>query len=172
MEILGKISGDNLVAAYDIAQQIELSQEVHSYYAPNRIEKWFRYGSNLQSIPKGRARIEKHSEPHPRLTKLGDRLYPNWHSLLVCGGNLLEDTSTSIQWHRDHGHFAADAIMLNLGQAIYREQPDRGSDRIVEHHLTEGLIVRINTKLLHCAEQVSQTRYNFTFRSIKAEYLP
>lgn len=110
MEILGKISGDNLVAAHEIARSIELTQEVHSYYAPNRIEKWFRYASNLQSIPKGRARIERYSEAHPRLTKLGDRLCPNWHSLLVCGGHLPE-TSTSIQWHRDHGHFVAEAVV-------------------------------------------------------------
>ncbi|MDF5718471.1 MAG: hypothetical protein PUP93_32555 [Rhizonema sp. NSF051] len=62
--------------------------------------------------------------------------------------------------------------MLNLGQAIYKEKPERESDRIVEHHLTDGQVVKINTKLLHCAEQISNIRYNFTFRRIKPEYLP
>ncbi len=43
MKILGKISDANLAAAYEIARSIQLTQEVHSSYAPNRTEKWFRY---------------------------------------------------------------------------------------------------------------------------------
>lgn len=62
--------------------------------------------------------------------------------------------------------------MLNLGEAIYREQPDRRSDRTIEYHLTDGLVVLINTKLLHSAEQISPVRYNFTFRRIKPQYIP
>ena len=171
MKILGKISDANLAAAYEIARSIQLTQEVHSSYAPNRTEKWFRYGSNLQSIPEGRARIFPCEEPHPRLVAFADRLFPNWHSLLICGGYLPE-TSTSIKWHRDHSHFIGKVVMLNLGEAIYREKPERGSARIIEYKLTDGLVVLIDTKLLHSAEQISPKRYNFTFRRIKPQYLP
>lgn len=96
---------------------------------------------------------------------------PDMISLFICGGYLPE-TSTSIQWHRDHSHFIGKAVMLNLGEAIYREKPERGSDHIIKYKLTDGLVVLIDTKLLHSAEQISAKRYNFTFRRIKPQYLP
>ncbi len=170
MQVLGRISGQSLVDAHELARSLELSREVHSAYAATRLEKWYRFGSNLQSIPAGRGRIFQCQEPHNRLVALGERIYPGWHSLLVCGG-VLPESSTSITPHRDHGHFVADAVMLNLGEAVYREQPERGNNRTVEHKLTDGLIVRINTKLIHSAQQTSTERYNFTYRKIKAEYL-
>ncbi len=159
MKIIGSISGQNLADA----------TEVHSTYAPKRVESWFRLGSNLQSLPAEKALIFP-APPHGRVTSLGDRLFPHWHSLLVCGGNQ-PDTSTTISWHRDHGHFHGLSLMLNLGEAIYKEQP-RNSNLVMEARLTDGLIVLIDTKLLHSAEQLSTTRYNFTFRKIKQQYLP
>ena len=171
MKIIGSISGQNLADAWTIAKAIQLSTEVHSTYAPKRVESWFRFGSNLQSLPAGKGAIFLAPEPHVRITGLGDRLFPDWHSLLVCGGNQPK-TSTTISWHRDHGHFHGLSLMLNLGEAIYKEQPDRYSNLAVETRLTDGLIVLIDTKLLHCAEQLSTARYNFTFRKIKQHYLP
>lgn len=166
MKVIGKISGQALVDAYGIAESIPLTNTVHSGYAPNRVEAWYRYSSNLQSIANGRGKITLNPEPHERLVKLGDRYLPNWHSLLVCGGD------TTINWHRDHGHFAAHALMLNLGDAYYYEQPNRNSDEVVRHHLSDGLVVLIDTKLLHRAEQLSSVRYNFTFRRIKPQFIP
>jgi hypothetical protein len=95
---------------------------------------------------------------------LGDRLLPGWHSLLVCGGD------TTIHWHRDHGHFEGIAVMVNLGEAFYLERDYEQGE--LQHHLTDGLVIRINTKLLHKAVPISAPRYNLTFRHIKPEFLP
>ncbi len=38
MKLLGKIKGQNLLDAWSIASGIKLTQEVHSSYAPNRLE--------------------------------------------------------------------------------------------------------------------------------------
>ena len=50
MQVIGKISGKNLADAYQLARSLQMSREVHSAYAATRLEKWFRLGSNLQSI--------------------------------------------------------------------------------------------------------------------------
>lgn len=165
MEIMGRIGGDNLVALGAWVESLDLSPTaIRSRYAPNRLVKCFGIASNLQSIPQGRARLFRTDEPDQRMRSLGDRLLPGWHSLLVCGGD------TTIHWHRDHGHFEGMAVMVNLGEAIYSERDyDRGE---LQHHLTHGLVIRINTKLLHKAVPLSTPRYNLTFRHIKPEFLP
>jgi len=165
MEIIGQIQGENLRQLWAWVESVELSlTAIRSRYAPNRRVKGFRVVSNLQSIAKGRDRLIQVEEPDQRIRELGDRLLPGWHSLLVCGGD------TTIHWHRDHGHFEGTAVMVNLGEALYQERDyERGE---LHHHLTDGLVVRINTKLLHQATPLSTPRYNLTFRHLKPEFIP
>lgn len=164
MEILGQIQGQNLQALWDWVTTLPLSPTaLRSRYAPNRRVKCFGIASNLQSITKGRAKLTRVDDPPPRIQDLGDRLLPGWHSLLVCGGD------TTIDWHRDHGHFEGIAVMVNLGEAIFMEwEPQRGE---LQHHLTNGLVIRIDTKQLHRAVPLSTPRYNLTFRHLKPEFL-
>ncbi|MGA7934380.1 MAG: hypothetical protein WCA35_12605 [Kovacikia sp.] len=165
MEIIGQIGEEDLAKLWTWVQALSLSPTtIRSRYAPNRSVKCFGVASNLQSIPKGRARLFQSNDPGTRIRSLGDRLLPGWHSLLVCGGD------TTIHWHRDHGHFEGIAVMVNLGEALYFERDyDQGE---LQHPLTDGLVIRINTKLLHKAVPLSTPRYNLTFRHIKPEFLP
>jgi hypothetical protein len=137
---------------------------IRSRYAPNRLVKCFGIASNLQSIAKGRAKLVQAADPGDLIRALGDRLLPGWHSLLVCGGD------TTIHWHRDHGHFQGTAVMVNLGEAFYFERDYELGE--LQHHLTDGLVIQINTKLLHKAVPISVPRYNLTFRHLKPEFLP
>ena len=102
--------------------------------------------------------------PDNRIQALGDRLLPGWQSLLVCGGD------TTIHWHRDHGHFAGLAVLVNLGEACYMERDYEQGE--LKYDLTDGMVVRINTKLLHQAVPRSTPRYSLTFRHIKPAFLP
>jgi hypothetical protein len=165
MEIIGQIGGENLAALWSWVESLSLSPTaIRSRYAPNRSVKCFGIASNLQSITKGRSRLVRVESPESRIQALGDRLLPGWHSLLVCGGD------TTIHWHRDHGHFEGMAVMVNLGKAFYMERDEQQGE--LQHHLTDGLVVRINTKLLHQALPLSTPRYNLTFRHIKPAFLP
>jgi len=164
MEVIGQILGESLAELWAWVEALSLSPTaIRSRYAPNRRVKCFGIASNLQSISKGRARLFRADDPGERVRSLGDRLLPNWHSLLVCGGD------TTIHWHRDHGHFEGIAVMVNLGEAFYFERDYEQGE--VQHHLTNGLVVRINTKLLHKAIPISAPRYNLTFRHVKPEFL-
>lgn len=165
MDIIGHIGGENLTNLWEWIESLSLSPNaIRSRYAPHRCVKCFGIASNLQSIAKGRARLIQTDDPGERIRSLGNRLLPDWHSLLVCGGD------TTIHWHRDHGHFEGIAVMVNLGEAFYFERDyDRGE---LQHHLTNGLVIRMNTKLLHKAIPLSTPRYNLTFRHLKAEFLP
>jgi hypothetical protein len=165
MELIGHITGAALVELWQWVEVQPLSPSaIRSRYAPNRSVKCFGIASNLQSIARGRGRLFETDDPGDRIRQLGDRLLPGWHSLLVCGGD------TTIHWHRDHGHFEGTAVMVNLGEAFYFERDyERGELR---HHLTDGWVIRINTKLLHKAVPISTPRYNLTFRHVKPEFLP
>lgn len=168
MEVLGNISGQSLLDLYRWVEKQPLDKVVHSNYAPNRIEKWYKFGSNLQSLRMGKHRIFEADKPDTRVNDVGERLYPNWHSLLVCGGD------TNIDWHFDHGCFVADAVMINLGEAMYFEcVKSKGYQPVTwfEHPLKDGMVVKINTKLLHKSEQISPVRYNLTFRKFKDIFL-
>jgi len=165
MEIIGQIEGEHLAELWAWVQSLPLSPTaIVSRYAPKRSVKCFGIASNLQSIPKGRSRLFYADAPGTRVRALGDRLLPGWHSLLVCGGD------TTIHWHRDHGHFEGIAVMINLGEAFYFERDYNQGE--LQHHLTDGLVIRINTKLLHKAIPLSTLRHNLTFRHIKPEFLP
>lgn len=164
MDVIGQIRGHNLAELWNWVESLTLSPTaIRSRYAPNRRVKCFGMASNLQSIARGRAKLTRVEQPAPRIQSLGDRVLPGWHSLLVCGGD------TTIHWHRDHGHFEGIAVMVNLGDAIYMERDYvRGE---IHHHLTDGMVIRINTKWLHCAKPLSTRRYNLTFRHLKPEFL-
>ncbi|MGG6294161.1 hypothetical protein ACQ4M4_07045 [Leptolyngbya sp. AN02str] len=164
MEILGHIQGSALAELWQWVEDVPLSETaLRSRYAPNRRVKCFGIASNLQSIAKGRAKLVQAADPGDRIRALGDRLLPGWHSLLVCGGD------TTIHWHRDHGHFVGTAVMVNLGEAVYYERDyELGEQR---HTLTDGMVIRMNTKLLHKAVPISTPRYNLTFRHLKPEFI-
>ena len=140
-----------------------LAEVTHSGYVRGRLEAWYRLGSNLQSVYCGRGAVFAAPEPPERLTSFGDRVLPGWHSLLVCGG------PTAISWHRDHPHFEAEAVMINLGDAVFRERDGNIEEGLV---FGDGDVVRLDIKVLHMAEQKSAERFNFCFRRVKAEYLP
>lgn len=164
MEIIGRIEGEQLPELWAWVQSLSLSPTaIISRYAPNRLVKCFGVASNLQSIAKGRARLRRTDDPGDRIRALGNRVLPGWHSLLVCGGD------TSIHWHRDHGHFEGMAVMINLGEAFYFERDYVQGE--LQHRLTDGQIIRINTKLLHKAIPISTPRYNLTFRHLKPEFI-
>jgi hypothetical protein len=162
MEIIGRIQ--NLKDAWTIARAIEFDKTVKSNYAPNRLERWYRWGSNLQSIPYGRHKLTYYGQPHYRLIELGNSLLPDWTSLLCCYGDHVEGTSTDIGDHRDHGFTQGETIMLNLGIADFTIDG-------VTHRVEDGVVVRFNSKQLHSAKQVSNLRYNFTWRRVKPEVL-
>lgn len=164
MEILGKIR--NVTDALEISRAMDYQKVVHSSYAPQRLEKWGRLGSNLQSLKNGQHKVLTAPEPHPRLAALGDRFLPGWHSLLRCAG-VQPNSDTNIDWHRDHGAFTPWAVMLNLGEALFVEEDPKGSlsvqvedydlktgrrlQRVIhasQYKLENGMVVRFNSDIL------------------------
>lgn len=100
------------------------------------------------------------------IAAIGEKHIPGWNSCLVCGG------LTNIDWHRDHGHFTDPAVMINLGDALYEEMPDpKMPNQKNSYNIKDGQILLLNTKLLHKATQVSDVRFNITFRIIRTEFL-
>lgn len=176
MKVVGELSQDNLKLIREWCQKQPLELMTKSSYVKGRLEKWYRYASNLQSIT-GRGEVFYAGEPKDDLAydiicAFGNVLLPGWNSLLVCGG------PTSIGWHRDHGHFMGPAVMINLGEALYSELP-RHSDIKQANLLTskgrllkDGEIVEIDTKMPHQSVQQSKERFNLTFRTIKFEFMP
>jgi len=161
-QIIGTISSEARDYLRDWARQQPLDEVTKSSYVNGRREAWYRLGSNLQCIPAGRAKLFQAPEPCRRLVDFGDRLLPGWHSLLVCGGK------TTITAHRDHGHFEAEAVMINLGSAEYVEHVGTTLESV---SLYDGAVVRLDIKVTHAARQTSDERFNFTFRRIKSEFL-
>ncbi|NEO33222.1 MAG: hypothetical protein F6K36_22910 [Symploca sp. SIO3C6] len=168
MKVIGQFSGNVLTKLWDWVRSQNLDNCVRSRYAPQRLERWYGFGSNLQSLKNGRAKIFPAERPSNPIIQLGDELYPGWHSLLVCGGK------TDIGWHFDHGHFTKEAVMVNLGESIYSECSAFNGYKPIEwteHKITDGMVVEIDIKRLHCAQQISATRFNLTWRKFKPEYL-
>lgn len=168
MKILGNIRDTETYSKFiEWLNVLQLSQEVKSTYAPNREEKWFMKGSNLRSIDQGRAEIIEFSEPPAFVIDLGRANYPTFNSILVCKG-FKPITDTTINWHRDHGHFEGKAVMLNLGRAEYSEKLYNGETdvRVIE----DGDVVEIDTKLIHRSIQLSEKRFNITYRKVKTEH--
>lgn len=153
-----------------------LAEVTKSSYVNGRIEAWYALGSNLRSISAGTAQIFQAHKPWQRLVDFGNRLLPGWNSILVCGGK------TSIGWHRDHGHFESDAVMLNLGDAAFYELPrnydiakansPEGQAEQVRTDLSMGMVLKLDIKQPHKSEQTSSERYHITWRIIKPVHMP
>lgn len=151
MKVIGKI--DNLTAAYEIAAAIDYGDIVKSSYTVGRREKWYRHGAIV-----GTGKIFKCEEPDEKLIKIGDRYLAGWHSLLACSG------ATSIGRHRDSGEFEGETLMLNLGEADFYYENET-------YRLTDGMVVKFNSKILHGSRQLSDQRYHFTWRRLKNQQL-
>jgi hypothetical protein len=132
---------------------------LNSRYAKGRLECYYGLSVTLGQNP-----VIAPAIADERVTALGDRLCPGWHSALLCQ----YAPGVGILPHRDHTCFSAIAVMVNLGTAQFFEYPER-EKRVM--HLNDGAIVRLNTKILHGVEPVAQTRYSLTFRYLKATYL-
>ena len=146
---------------------LDFSNVVKSSYAPDRVEKWYGYCSNLQSIKNGKSELEWKEDFPDWLAQLRDKYYPGANSSLLCAG-IKPDTDTSIDWHRDHGHFENEVVMINFGKSIfYLQTYDEGTKTV---NLKSGDVVKFDSKLLHKSSQTSQKRYIITFRKAKREF--
>ena len=150
-------------------KQLQYDKLVHSSYAPKRLEKWFGYSYNLQSIKDGRHEL-KFIETIPYVfNRIKNDYYPESDSILICKGEK-PDSDTSISNHRDHGCFLAKAIMLNIGISTYTETDYNGLVKLYE--LNDGDIIEIDTKIIHASSQISDLRLNATLRKVRPEFLP
>ena len=168
--ILENIQGSeeyNTILRFMIAQ--DYGKTVKSSYAKKRLEKWYGYHSNLQSV-KGDRHAVVYSEDLPEVfERIRLTHYPEADSLLMAYGKKpLSDNS--ILPHRDHAFCKNKAIMINFGSSIFTEHP-YDSDPI-NYKLKPGDIVEIDTKIIHSSEQISNRRYNATFRQVRPEWLP
>lgn len=150
-------------------EKIDFSNLVKSTYAPKRLEKWFGYSSNLQSIKEGRHQAIFTEDIPDIFNRIRNQYYQEADSLLICYGKKPE-SDTTIGQHRDHGCFHGKAIMINFGQAIYTENHYDG--RIEKYDLTDGDVIEIDTKIIHSAYQLSDIRINATFRKFRSEFVP
>ncbi|MGK7875444.1 MAG: hypothetical protein AB4426_19725 [Xenococcaceae cyanobacterium] len=161
-KLIAKTKSKLLKQAWEWCEKASLKRITHSSYAPKRKELWLSIGSNLQSIQAGRDKLFVADSPPQWMQRIGDKILPGWHSILVCGAN------TTIRTHKDHSHFTNWAAMLNLGKArYYWEQNEKAHSILLE----DGDVVLIQTKYWHSAKQLSKIRYNITFRHIKPEHL-
>jgi hypothetical protein len=148
-------------------RSIDFGRVVKSSYAPLRLEKWYGYGSNLQSIKDGRAEVNWTTDFPDWLDQLRKDYFPEANSALICKGQR-PDSETSIDWHRDHGTFESRVVMVNFGYAIlYVQEYDKGTQ---VHTLKDGQIVDFDSKLLHKSTQTSDERFIITFRKVKTEF--
>ena len=158
MDIIGHIRTD-LAKLQQWVEQQPVTQLLNSNYARGRLECYYGLAVDLKKQPKISPAYQD-----PQVTALGNRLLPNWHSALLCKYM----PGVGINPHRDHTCFQPWAVMVNLGEAYFFEYD--GRDKVVTP-LSNGDVVRINTKILHGVEPVKTVRYSLTFRHIKAEFL-
>ena len=157
-KIIGQICRD-LPKLHRWAERQPVRELLRSSYAPGRLECYYGFGVSLLKHP-----IVTPALKDSEVEGLGDRLFPGWDSALLCK----YAPGVGIRPHRDHTCFTATAVMVNIGKANFFEYD--GKQKNVTP-LEDGVIVRINTKILHGVEPVQKTRYSLTFRQIKAEYL-
>ena len=141
-------------------QQQPVSELLCSRYARGRRECYYGVGVTLHKTPTVYV-----AEQADLVQTLGDRYLPGWHSALLCEYH----PGVGINPHRDHTCFAAWAVMVNFGQADFVEYPSR--EKVITP-LSDGAIVRLNTKILHAVRPVQHLRYSLTFRQLKPEYQP
>jgi hypothetical protein len=148
-------------------RKLDFSRTVKSSYAPQRLEVWYGFGSNLRSIKDGSVEVEWKQDLPKWLKELKEQYMPEANSVLICKGKRPE-SDTSIDWHRDHGTFEKRVVMINYGYTLFYLQ-DYNEGTIV-HTLTDGDVVDFDSKLLHKSTQTCDERYIITFRKLKIEF--
>lgn len=148
-------------------RRIDFGKVVRSSYAPLRLEKWYGYGSNLQSIKEGRADVNWVENFPDWIDDLRLQHFPEANSALICKGQR-PASETSIDWHRDHGTFENRVVMINFGYAIFYLQDYHNGTEI--YTLKDGHVVDFDSKLLHKSTQTCDERYIITFRRVKTEF--
>jgi hypothetical protein len=148
-------------------RRIDFAKVVKSSYAPLRLEKWYGYGSNLQSIKEGRVDVNWVEDFPDWLDDLRKKFFPEANSVLICKGQR-PDSETSIDWHRDHGTFENRVVMINFGYAVFYLQDYYNGTEI--YTLKDGEVVDFDSKLLHKSTQSSDERFIITFRRVKTEF--
>ena len=159
-EIIDHIPSNTLTDWHHWLYEQPVSELLCSRYARGRRECYHGLGVTLQKTPTIYPAIRVN-----RVQALGDRYLPGWHSALLCE----YQPGIGINPHRDHTCFMTWAVMVNFGQAEFVEYPSR--EKIITP-LTDGAIVRLNTKILHAVRPVQSLRYSLTFRQLKPEYEP
>lgn len=146
---------------------MEFDKTVKSSYAPDRVETWFGYGSNLQSVKDGRSVVEWRRDLPEWLEELRIKYSPSSNSVLICKG-VKPLSDTSIDWHRDHGNFENSVVMINFGEAVfYLQDYEEGT---LVNVLKDCSVVDFNSKLLHKSTQISDSRFIITFRRVKTQF--
>jgi hypothetical protein len=158
----------------DNLKAMEFSKTVKSSYAPERVETWYGYSSNLQSVKDGRSLVEWAKDLPDWLDELRLKYFPTANSVLICRGTKADlDTelhsNTSIDWHRDHGNFHNRVVMINYGMATFYLHTYNNGTLI--HTLKDCDVVDFDSKLLHKSSQLANDRYIITFRQVKREFL-
>ena len=148
-------------------KKIDFGKNVKSSYAPDRVEMWYGYGSNLQSIKDGRVEVEWKRDFPDWLEKIREKYFPEANSALLCKGSR-PFSDTSIDWHRDHGTFENKVVMVNFGEAIFYVQ-DYDNGTIIKE-LKNCDVVDFNSKLLHKSSQTSNERFIITLRKTRKEF--
>lgn len=167
MKLLGHLATDDRTFLEEWCREQHLARVAQSRLAPKRVEKWFGLASNLAYIHTGQAQVYVATsfEVIPSILKqMGDLLLPGWNSILVCGGD------TTIRLHKDHPHFQATALSINLGVAEYEEVKPQPLGRQLST-LLPGQVLELDISIPHRATQTSESRYNVTFRTIKGSFL-
>ena len=147
---------------------MEFGKTVKSSYAPERVEIWYGYSSNLQSVKEGRSLVEWARDLPEWLDELRQKYFPTSNSVLICKGTKA-DSDTSIDWHRDHGNFQNRVVMINYGIATFYLHTYNNGTLI--HELKDCDVVDFDSKLLHKSSQLSNDRYIITFRQVRREFL-
>jgi len=149
-------------------RNLNFEKKVKSSYAPLRLEEWFGYSSNLQSIKEGRNVIQWSRDFPDWIDEMRTRYFPEANSCLVCKG-VKDNSDTSIDWHRDHGAFDNRVVMINFGEAIfYLQTYNKGT---IVKKLGDGEVIDFDSKLLHKSSQISPERFILTFRKVKRNSL-
>lgn len=155
-------------------KSMEFGKTVKSSYAPERVEIWYGYGSNLQSVKDGRSVVEWVRDLPEWLDELRIKYSPESNSVLICKGTRADvdqalHSDTSIDWHRDHGNFHNRVVMINYGMATFYLHTYNNGTLI--HTLKDCDVVDFDSKLLHKSSQLTNNRYIITFRKVKREFL-
>jgi hypothetical protein len=162
LEKIGKIQGQNLQDLHDWCQNHRyLLKPTISRYANGRKELWIRRYCDLKKQP-----VITEGFRDDRLEALGDRVLPNFDIGLL----LFYQPGVKINLHRDHTVFSPTAVSINLGEATFlmAEMVKKGAKLQPEYyHLTDGEVIKFNSKILHGIKAVNKERWCIVFWHLK-----